>query len=86
MNVPSHGRSGRPWRRIRAQVLEASDVCWLCGQGGADTVDHILPISKFPELAHDMSNLRPAHRSCNSRKGAGGLTESVRPMPKSRRW
>jgi 5-methylcytosine-specific restriction endonuclease McrA len=87
-NAKGHGRTGRPWRRIRAEVLAASDVCWLCGKADppADTVDHILPISKYPELAHDMANLRPAHRSCNSRKGAGGVTPHVRPMPKSRHW
>lgn len=85
MTVPSHGRTGRPWRRIRNQVLSASDICWLCGQAGADTVDHILPISLYPELAHDMSNLRPAHRSCNSRKGAGNI-ERVREPLRSRRW
>ena len=86
MVTPSHGRTGRPWRRLRAQVLDGSTLCWLCGQLGADTVDHVLPLSRFPELAHDLANLRPAHRSCNSRKGAGRADEHVRPMPRSRRW
>jgi 5-methylcytosine-specific restriction endonuclease McrA len=66
----SHGRAGHRWRTIRAQVLEQSNVCHLCGKGGADTVDHVIPLSVAPELAHDMANLRPAHKSCNSRRGA----------------
>lgn len=85
MPAASHGRSGRPWRRIRQQVLQGSDVCWLCGAHGADTVDHILPISQYPELAHDLSNLRPAHRSCNSSKGAGTVMRA-RAVTRSRDW
>ena len=80
------GRSSQTWKRMRRQILEASDVCWLCGKPGADTVDHVLPLSQFPELAHDLGNLRPAHKSCNSKKGAGTGENPVRPMPRSRRW
>jgi 5-methylcytosine-specific restriction endonuclease McrA len=89
MSSKYDGRSGSTWRRLRAQILESSDVCWLCGrnQPPADTVDHVLPLSIYPELAHDLSNLRPAHRTCNSRKGAGfGGAEAIKPMRRSRRW
>ena len=88
MTYKSHGRKGARWRRLRAQVLESSDVCWLCGKSTppADTVDHVLPLSVYPELAHDLGNLRPAHKSCNSSKGAGLDMEKARPMPRSRRW
>lgn len=79
------GRRGRPWKRLRQQVLGASDVCWLCGDRGADTVDHVLPRSLYPELAEDISNLRPAHRSCNSARGAGH-TDRVRIPKNSRSW
>ena len=81
----SDGRAGSRWRALRRQVLEASDVCWLCGKPGATEVDHVLPLSQFPELAHDLANLRPAHKTCNSSKGAGtgGATQQ---MPRSRRW
>ena len=69
--------SARPWARIRARVLEASRICWLCGHDGATDVDHVIPRSKAPELAFDISNLRPAHgvkgcatcgRKCNREK------------------
>jgi 5-methylcytosine-specific restriction endonuclease McrA len=78
-----HGRKGRPWQRIRAQVLAASNVCHLCGHPGADTVDHVIPLSRRPDLAHDLANLRPAHRRCNSAKGA---RLSTAPHGASRAW
>jgi 5-methylcytosine-specific restriction endonuclease McrA len=83
MAIKSHGRTGRPWRRLRAAVLDHSDVCWLCGLPGADTVDHILPLSQHPELAHDRSNLAPAHGRCTSRKGRRTDINLVRP---TRQW
>ncbi|MEU8055701.1 HNH endonuclease [Microbispora bryophytorum] len=88
----SKGRAGRPWRRIRAQVLAESSVCWLCGKWidqtlppqhpMSATVDHVIPISRGgPEL--DPSLLRPAHRSCNSRKGN---RPEAKPSRNSRQW
>lgn len=79
------GRSSRQWKRLRARVLEDSDICWLCGQPGADTADHVIPRSVAPHLAESLDNLAPAHRSCNSRRGAR-LVEAARPLPTSRRW
>ena len=79
------GRSSRAWKRLRARVLEESDICWLCGQPGADTLDHVVPLSVAPHLAESPDNVAPAHRSCNSSRGAR-LAESVRPLPASRRW
>lgn len=62
------GRVGRPWRRVRAEVLAQSDVCWLCGYPGADTVDHVVPLSLGGDPL-SLDNLRPAHKRCNSRRG-----------------
>lgn len=86
-----HGRVGRPWRRIRMQVLNASRVCWICGHDGSTDVDHVLPLWERPDLAHDLTNLRPAHgaygcpechRKCNQER-EHGLSPAVNP---SRRW
>jgi 5-methylcytosine-specific restriction endonuclease McrA len=55
-------------------------VCWLCG-GPIDpllnyndrmswTLDHVISL-KDGGAPMDPANARPAHRSCNSRKGAG---------------
>ena len=42
--------------------------CWLCGKKNADSIDHLVPVlwggSDHPR------NLKPAHGSCNSSKGA----------------
>lgn len=75
----SKGRTGRPWRRIRAQVLAESALCWLCGHPLNKTlprdhplaavVDHVIPLSKGGDPL-DRANLRAAHRRCNATKGA----------------
>ena len=86
MSSKYDGRSSVRWRKIRKQVLESSDQCWLCGKPGADTVDHVLPLSIYPELARHMCGLRPAHNSCNSRKGPRLDMGKALPMPRSRGW
>lgn len=42
-------------------------VCHICGQGAADAIDHIVPVSWGG--SDDPSNLAPAHTSCNTAKG-----------------
>ena len=78
-------RKTHRWQQLRLTILESSDVCWLCGQPGATEVDHILPYKHFPELVFDISNLRPAHKKCNSSKGSG-TGQATQQMPRSRRW
>ncbi|WP_104529549.1 HNH endonuclease [Blastococcus saxobsidens] len=68
MTATTHGRKGRPWRRLREQVLREEPVCYLCGRRPSTTVDHVLPLSLFPHLAHVRSNLRGACRPCNGSK------------------
>lgn len=68
-----HASSRRPDTRarrlMRARVLTRDHgICWLCGQPGADTIDHIVPLSQHG--ADTDNNLRAAHRSCNSARGA----------------
>jgi 5-methylcytosine-specific restriction endonuclease McrA len=76
-----HGRAGRPWRRLSAQVKARArngEPCWLCGHridtrlGPLDplsfAVDHVIPLARGGS-PHDPSNLRPSHRRCNARKG-----------------
>jgi len=65
----------RRWRRICARDAY---VCWLCHQpidptarvphDLAPTVDHVVPLAAGG--SDDDGNLRAAHFSCNSRRGA----------------
>ena len=79
-------RSSRGWRaiaeRFRRECESRGDACWMCGQPilydqdpglhpDAFHVDHYYPVSKYPELALDVGNLRPSHRSCNIARGDG---------------
>ena len=64
------------WQRVRAEVLQRSDICHLCGAPGAESVDHLIPRSKGG--TNDLRNLAPAHISCNARRGARSLTEFYR--------
>ena len=62
---------GRAWQRVRDAVLERDGrICWLCGQPGANTADHVLPIAHGGN--DDPSNLRAAHLGCNSSRGSRG--------------
>lgn len=63
----------RHYRRERAAVLATARVCELCGLPGRPddplTADH--RVARANGGSHDRANLGPAHRSCNSAKGAG---------------
>lgn len=63
-------RDSRQWRALRKQILARDGfVCVYCGQD-ADTVDHVIPVNKNPELAMSPDNLLSACKLCNSRKGS----------------
>lgn len=83
MTAEHHGRRGRPWRRIRQEVLTRDPWCMIAGPGctgRSTTADHIVPLCDRPDLAHDMSNLRGACFHCNSAGGAR-ITNSRRNKP-----
>lgn len=75
------GRSGRPITRLREKIRrEGSHICWLCSMPidmtldaqvhpYGWTLDHVYPLSLYPHLALDESNMREAHRKCNSSRG-----------------
>jgi 5-methylcytosine-specific restriction endonuclease McrA len=63
-------------------MLRESDICWLCGKPGADSIDHVVPVAKGGSDA--ISNLRPAHLwPCNQRKGSRVQVQATR---NSREW
>jgi 5-methylcytosine-specific restriction endonuclease McrA len=56
------------WEELRAFVIARDrGVCHLCGKQGANTADHLIPISRGgTDSPH---NLRAAHRRCNLVRG-----------------
>lgn len=58
---------GRYAANLRTQVLATKGrTCWLCGEPGADSVDHRIPRSKGG--TDEWGNLYPAHGRCNSER------------------
>lgn len=87
MSAKSHGRAGRPWRRIRDAVLTRDPYCMIRGPrctGISTTVDHSVPLSVRPDLAHVPSNLRGACEACNYAGGAR-ITNARKASPGSQR-
>jgi len=81
-------RSGSYIRDAR-RIVETATRCHLCGEGpraGDPFVcDHIIP--RMYGGSDDPSNLAPAHRSCNGRRGANlGNGHDPRAQPLERRW
>jgi len=90
MTATTHGRKGRPWRRLREQVLAEEPVCRWCGVRASTVVDHLLPLSRYPEMAHSRANLAGSCTWCNGSKGNRAAPTSRRPAPSQRqtqlRW
>ena len=55
------------YRRTRARILAASDICWICGEPGADATDHVVPVA-LGGTDHP-ANLRPAHHNTPNSRG-----------------
>ena len=92
----STGRTGRRWRRARAQLFaEIPDICWICGHPGTTDADHEPPLKILEQLGLDpcdLRYLRRAHgvngcptcgRKCNQEKGAKTMLPAA---PTSRAW
>lgn len=57
------------WRAVREVVFERDGrLCRQCGSTESLQIDHILPKSKFPELALSPENLQVLCWCCNRRK------------------
>jgi 5-methylcytosine-specific restriction endonuclease McrA len=63
-------RLSKKYKEVRLKKLAQDGwVCYYCGYEGKDmTIDHVIPVSKAPELAIDISNMVSACKPCNSRK------------------
>lgn len=74
-------RSQQPKRRAyndpryRQYPVEGR-LCWICHEligKGQGTRDHVVPLSRGG--TNEWSNLRPAHRRCNSGRGNGMMED-----------
>jgi 5-methylcytosine-specific restriction endonuclease McrA len=92
-------RSGH-WPIVRKMAWDRDRrnraVCHICGQpinydipasSSADAwePDHLLPVSKYPELELDLKNIAASHASCNRSRGDGELNDNDLGM-RSRVW
>lgn len=81
----SVGRSGTAWLKVQAQVYEEETHCWWCRQWVDQSLSRRHPMSRTVDHIHEMwqggdpldrSNLRLAHRRCNSRKSIEARTRA----------
>ena len=57
---PMQRTRGEKLQKLRQRVFATyGDICWLCGGGEADTIDHVIPLSDGGD--DHIDNLRPAH-------------------------
>lgn len=79
---------GHDYRKAAKRVLAEESVCWMDGEGPRPndplTVDHITPRSQGG--GHERSNLRAAHASCNSRRGAKMVGTPAPSAPREERY
>ena len=93
MGPARRGRNLRAYRRAAARLRRTAEpICWICG-GDIDlelphthadsfTADHVEPLALG---GSPVGELRPAHRSCNTRRGDTTRTPPPAP-PTSRSW
>lgn len=92
-------RSNR-WKAVRRLAWErdkkARPVCHICGQPidysldpssapNAWEPDHLVPVSKAPDMELDLRNILPSHARCNRSRGNGTNGENNLGM-RSRIW
>ena len=66
----------RQIRERNRRILAASNICHICGEPGADAIDHVIPLARGG--TDDPTNLKPAHHNtpnshgtlCNRTKAA----------------
>lgn len=66
----------KEWKELRKKVLKAyGSICMKCNSTKNIHVDHILPLSKYPELKLDIKNLQVLCSICNVEKSNTDYTD-----------
>jgi len=74
-------RLSRDYKKFRLKVLARDQwSCHYCQQP-ANTVDHIIPISKAPDLVVSYENAVACCQSCNSSKGSRNQASFLGRLP-----
>lgn len=55
---------------VRARFAYFGGTCWICGQAGADSIDHVISLGVGGPNFN--SNIRPAHLGCNAARSWEG--------------
>lgn len=80
------GHKYREWKRLI--FLHFGRVCHICGHGGAQDADHLIPLAVHLDDHTDYRTGRPAHgirgcptckRKCNQIRGAKPLEDDYKP-------
>ena len=66
-SVPKRRTNTRAIRERNQRILAASTVCHICGETGADAVDHVIPLARGG--TDDTWNLKPAHHNAPNSRG-----------------
>ena len=62
-------RNNAQWKDLSKRLRRTSPFCEWCGATEQLTVDHILPVSDYEELAYAVENCRVLCKACNGRRG-----------------
>lgn len=57
------------WKSLSRKLRRQSPFCEWCGATDRLSVDHVLPVADYPELALAAENCRVLCRVCNGRRG-----------------
>jgi 5-methylcytosine-specific restriction endonuclease McrA len=76
----------RAYKEQKARILTENDVCHVCGCPDADSIDHLIPVSRGG-ARYDPANLAPIHhkpcphcgKTCNRDKSDKTPEEIARP-------
>jgi len=76
-------RTGRKGQEMLYQALYVhGDVCVLCGQPGANSLEHLVPLALGGHPT-DPANQNVSHRTCGQRRGVRTLAQwfAENPLP-----